>query len=161
MAGLCEGGNEPPGSLKAIYGTCRVVRLLCTWRLQQRTERRNPGPFIVIFKARNLGTCVVCMSKVTGTTYTKLTLQVLRDSRLVGSCVARERSLSDEEDATVQSADWDYIARGTFWVGEKRLSSKWRYRDEISFPFREENGRELASCSLLKNEFSIPPSFLC
>ncbi|KAJ4434046.1 hypothetical protein ANN_16365 [Periplaneta americana] len=80
MAGLCEGGNEPTGSLKAIvlrcdfnstlfsgkvkllrirvYGTCRVVRLLCTWRVQQRTERRDPGPFIVTLQ-RNVCSCVI------------------------------------------------------------------------------------------------------
>ncbi|KAJ4443546.1 hypothetical protein ANN_05219 [Periplaneta americana] len=71
MAGLCEGGNEPPGSLKArkvklfrirVYGTCRAVRLLCTWRVQQRTKRMNPDLFIVTLQ-RNVCSCVILLKK--------------------------------------------------------------------------------------------------
>ncbi|KAJ4442456.1 hypothetical protein ANN_04042 [Periplaneta americana] len=57
MTGLCEGGNEPPGSLKAIESEVDrqllVVSLLQC--LNHVTDRSKPAPFQVNFElAENL-----------------------------------------------------------------------------------------------------------
>ncbi|KAJ4448439.1 hypothetical protein ANN_10455 [Periplaneta americana] len=42
MAGLCEGGNEPPGSLKASkMDETRIPKMVYEWKLERRWRRRR------------------------------------------------------------------------------------------------------------------------
>ncbi|KAJ4432533.1 hypothetical protein ANN_21156 [Periplaneta americana] len=59
MAGLCEGGNEPPGSLKAklrfVIGThcCERVILVSSQR-ERYGNQRQPKKWLVCFEARTI-----------------------------------------------------------------------------------------------------------
>ncbi|KAJ4433483.1 hypothetical protein ANN_15786 [Periplaneta americana] len=44
MVGLCEGGNEPPGSLKAIKTVTLVIPQLGLQKQQQQQQQQQPPP---------------------------------------------------------------------------------------------------------------------
>ncbi|KAJ4428171.1 hypothetical protein ANN_24186 [Periplaneta americana] len=46
MAGLCEGGNEPPGSLKAKTGCLHITRRLTMHKGGMTASQHNSGPLI-------------------------------------------------------------------------------------------------------------------